>query len=305
VKRLAVFILIVLCLVPVMACQPKSQANPGKKSIVVTYSILGAVVKDLVGDKAVVTVSIPNGLDPHDWEPSARDIEAINKADLIVRNGLGLESGLEKSLSTAEKKGIKCFTASDHVEIRYVGPGEGIPSGDPDQAAGAADPHLWTDPVTIKNVVEALARELNTALDLDVADRAREMEDRLDKVNLQVAALVESVPPEDRKLVTGHESMGYFARRYGYKLVGMIVPGLSTQAEVSAASLAELKILIDENQVRVIFTEIGTSPAVARAIGEETDARVVELSTHVLPEDGSYFTFLLDLAGVITAALKE
>ena len=108
----------------------------------------------------------------------------------------------------------------------------------------------------------------------------------------------------DRKLVTGHESMGYFAQRYGFKLVGVIIPSLSSQAEVSAADLAALKKAIQDNQVKAIFTELGTSPAVAKAIGDETGVKVVELTTHALPSDGSYFTFMRNLANVITNALK-
>jgi zinc/manganese transport system substrate-binding protein len=304
-KKLIAFVLILVLLVPAVACQTAHRADTAKKSIVVTYSILGAVVKDLVGDKAAVTVSIPDGLDPHEWEPSAKDIETINKADLIIRNGSGLEGGLEKSLSAAQHQGVKIFTASDHINIRYVGPGEGIPSGDPDQAVGAADPHLWTDPIVIQSVVEALANTLHQELDLDVTARAIDLADRLTGLNTQVAGIITGIPSADRKLVTGHESMGYFAQRYGFKLVGVIIPSLSTQAGVSASNLADLKNLIRENQVKVIFTEIGTSPAVAKAIADETGARVVELSTHVLPADGSYFTYLLDLAGVIAGALKN
>ncbi len=158
VRRVLVISLAIVILLTIIGCQPVNNTdNTGKKSIVVTYSILGSVVKDLVGDKANVTVSIPNGQDPHDWEPSAKDIETINKADLVVQNGLGLEGGMEKTLGTAENNGVKFFTASDHITIRHVGQGEGIPSGDPDQAIGAADPHLWMDPLAMKSVVSALA----------------------------------------------------------------------------------------------------------------------------------------------------
>jgi len=88
-----------------------------QKTIVVTYSILGSIVRDLVGDNATVIVPMPNGRDPHDWEPSAKDIETLNKADLIVQNGLGLEGGMEKTLEQAEAGGVKTFTASDHITV--------------------------------------------------------------------------------------------------------------------------------------------------------------------------------------------
>jgi zinc/manganese transport system substrate-binding protein len=300
---LATFVTLVLF--GMLACQPSTgTSNTSKKSIVVTYSVLGSIVKELVGDKATVTVSIPNGLDPHEWEPSAKDIETINKADLVVENGLGLEGGMEKTLDAARNSGVKFFTASDYITVRHVGTGEGIPSGDPDQAIGAPDPHLWMDPITMKSVVSALATALRKDLNLDVTTQATDLENRLGSLNTEVANTVAQIPQADRKLVTGHESMGYFAQRYGFKLVGVIIPSLSSQAEVSAADLAALKKAIQDNQVKAIFTELGTSPTVAKAIGNETGVKVVELTTHALPGDGSYFTFMRNTASVIANALK-
>jgi zinc/manganese transport system substrate-binding protein len=286
------------------ACQPTGTSNAGKKSIVVTYSVLGSIVKDLIGDKANVTVSIPNGLDPHEWEPSAKDIEKINKSDLVIENGLGLEGGMEKTLDAARSKGVRFFTASDYIMVRHVGQGEGIPSGDPDQALGAADPHLWMDPLNMKSIIGALSVELKNDFNLDVTNQAQNMEGQLDSLNTEIANIMAQAPLNNRKLVTGHESMGYFAQRYNFKLVGVIIPSLSSQAEVSAADLAALKKAIEDNQVKAIFTELGTSPAVAKAIGDETRVKVVELTTHALPADGSYFTFMRNIASVIANALR-
>jgi zinc/manganese transport system substrate-binding protein len=98
--------------------------------------------------------------------------------------------------------------------------------------------------------------------------------------------------------------MGYFAQRYNYKLTGVIIPSLSSQAEVSAADLAQLKKSIVDNSVKVIFAELGTSPVVAQAVAREAGVKVVELVTHTLPADGSYFTFMRNLAKVITDSLK-
>ncbi len=282
-----------------------SSAMPSaKRTIVVTYPVLGAVVKDLVGDQANVVVPMPNGQDPHEWEPSARDIETLNKADLIVQNGLGLEGGMQKTLAQAKKNGVRFFTASDHISIRKIGAGESVASGDPNQAPGADDPHLWLDPLTVKRVVDALAVQLKTDLGIDVAHRAEDLDTRLEALNKEIADLVATVPPAHRKLVTGHESLGYFAQRYDFTLIGAIIPSLSSQAEVSAADLAALKKQVQANQVRAIFSELGTPPAVATAIGKETGVQVVQITTHLLPPDGSYFTFMRNLAKVITDALK-
>ena len=83
---------------------------------------------------------MPNGADPHEWEPSAKDIETLTKADLLVENGLGLEGGMGNAFEQAEAAGVRRFVASDHMTIRRVGSGEGADPEDPDQAPGAEDP---------------------------------------------------------------------------------------------------------------------------------------------------------------------
>ena len=156
----------------------------------------------------------------------------------------------------------------------------------------------------MQQVVAALSDQIKTDLGLDVSGRAQDLENRLDELNREIAAQAATIPAANRKLVTGHESLGYYAQRYGFKLVGAIIPSLTSQAEVSAADLAALKTLIQENQVRVVFTELGTPQVVSEAIGKETGARVVTLATHWLPPDGSYFTFLRNLTQAIVEALR-
>jgi zinc/manganese transport system substrate-binding protein len=299
------FILSILAvMVLLVGCQPVKSVSSNHKTVVVTYAVLGSIVKEMVGDKAEVVVSIPNGQDPHEWQPSARDIEAINNASLVVCNGLGLESGLTRTLEAALQNGVPIFTASDYITVRQVGSGEGIPGDDPDQAIGAADPHLWMDPISIQKIAAALAARLKTVLDIEVETESQRLQSELSALDQEIQKILTPLPEADRKLVTGHESLGYFAKRYKFKLIGAIIPSISTQAGVSASDLAELKILIEQNQVKAIFTELGTSPAAAQAIGKETGVKVIELNTHKLPPDGKYVTFMKSLAQDIAEALK-
>jgi zinc/manganese transport system substrate-binding protein len=274
----------------------------GTKTIVVTYSILGSLVKDAVGDHAHVVVMMPNGADPHEWEPSAKDISQLNNADLIVRNGLDLEGGMKDALDRAAKNGVATFVASDHITVRTVGEGEGLPSGDPDQAVGAKDPHLWMDPLTLKDVMTALGPVL-AAQGVDATAGIASVSAGLDRLNDAVTTILASVPETSRKLVTGHESLGYFAKRYDFTLIGAIIPSLTTQAGVSAQALSQLAGKVESEHVKAVFTEIGTPPQVAESIGRETGVDVVELATHNLPTDGKYSTFLTDIARKVAAAL--
>ncbi len=301
------------------ACGGSLSASPEEDggAIVVTYSVLGSLVEELVGDTAEVQVLMPNGVDPHDWQPSAKNVEAINEADIVVANGLDLEEMLEGPLDQAASAGVPVLFATDYVEVRTVGESEvredeehaGEASGEhageheDEHGAGAEDPHIWTDPLAMEAVVAALAARLEQDLGLDVSARASELEAELEALNTELEQMLAGIPAGERRLVTGHESMGYFADRYDFELVGALIPSISSQAEVSAGGLAQLKRQIEEAGVPAIFTEIGTPSQVAEAIGEETGVDVVELPSHSLPDDGSYFTFMRDIATKISDAL--
>lgn len=264
-----------------------SAVESDRPTVVATTAVLGAVVQELVGEAARVTVLVPNGADPHDWEPSAKDVEHVNRATLVVANGLDLEEKLVEVLATAERDGRPVFRATDHL----------------DASSTDGDPHFWTDPVAMAAVVAALSDEL-TGIGVEVDARADDLVDELSSLDAEIAKRVGSVPSDARVLVTGHESLGWFARRYGFELVGSIVPGLSTAADVTAANLAELRAVIERTGAPVIFTELGTPADVAAALADETGTRVVELATHLVPDDGSYVSFVRALAEDIVTALS-
>jgi zinc/manganese transport system substrate-binding protein len=276
-------------------CGP-GDSGDGRPSIAVTTVVLGAVVRDLVGDAADVEVVMPNGADPHEFQPSAKDVAKMDSADLLVKSGLGLEEGLKGAIHTAEEDGVPTFTATDHIAVRRIGAGE--ISDD-----GPLDPHFWLDPIAMRDVVHALVPVLRDRLGIDVAARGRALERRLGALDRTVRDELSAIPPERRLLVTGHESMGYFADRYGFRIVGALIPSLSSQAEASAETLARLKEQIEETGAPAVFTEPGTPSGLASAIADETGARVVEIDTHRLPDDGSYATMLTGIARSIAGTL--
>jgi zinc/manganese transport system substrate-binding protein len=154
----------------------------------------------------------------------------------------------------------------------------------------------------MRDVVVALGPVVQ-GLGVDVTTRLPDLTARLEALDTEVRAILDVVPPERRELVTGHESMGYFADRYGFQLIGAVVPSLSSQGEVSASQLSAIAAAIREHGVPAIFTEIGTPQAVVDAIAAETGVQVVQLPSHNLPEDGSYLTFIRDIAMAIADAL--
>jgi zinc/manganese transport system substrate-binding protein len=282
-----------------------AESDPGQ-TVVVTTAILGAIVTDVVDGEQDVTVDVlmDGAADPHEWEASARDIEAIYGADVVVANGLGLEPSLVSALSQAASEGVTVFEAGDHVQVRRVSPeGTVLPSGSP-EAAGSmvADPHFWLDPLAMRDVVSALDPVLATN-GIDVGDQARLLERRLEALDGEVRDILAAIPPDRRQLVTGHESLGYFAERYGFTVVGVVIPGFSTQGEVSARALADLTATIRATRTPALFVEPGTPTSVADAVAAETGAQVIVLAAEQLPADGSYFTLMREVADTIASAL--
>ena len=131
------------------ACGSDDAAD-GRPRVVVTTPVLGSLVQDVVGGAARVTVLMPNGADPHEFQPSARDVEALTKADLVVENGLDLEENMHDALDAARGDGVPFFTASDHVRVRTAAESEAS------DEAGSEDPHIWMDPIGMRSVVAAL-----------------------------------------------------------------------------------------------------------------------------------------------------
>jgi len=295
-RRISYFVVSVLALA---ACGGESDVETSdRRSVVVSTPILGALVTEIVGDAAEVTVLMPNGVDPHGWEASPKEIEALSNADVVVINGLHLEESLDEAIDAARDGGVRIFEAGDHVDV--------IESSEEDSGDehSDGDPHIWTDAAAMAEVALALGDDLAEA-GIDVGDRASVVYERLLTLDNELLESVEAVDENNRKLVTGHESLAYLARRYDFELIGAVIPGLSSESEVSAGELSSLKELIVAEKVGVIFSEAGTPDQVVEAIADETGVTVVELDTHLLPEDGTYDTFMTELVSAIVSALSS
>ena len=283
-------------------------------TVAVTYSVLASVVRELVEGVAEVVTIVPDGVDPHDFEPSARDVETLTMADFIVANGLHFESGLDSSLEQLRTAGRPIFYVIDHVTARLMtGDDDGHDHGQENDTAkdgaadgdghdhGAIDVHVWTSPATLVDMVAPLAAELGTALSVDLTTAATALTASLNALDSEILDLMATLP--DCELVTGHDELGYFAERYGCELIGTVIPSSTTTAEASAGQLAQLKKVIAERSAPVIFTSLGTPRAVADQIARESGVTVVELSTHVMGDATSYGDFMRRLATTIVEAL--
>lgn len=266
-----------------------ANSQPVKPQIVVTYSVLGSVVTDLVGEAADVIILIPDGQDPHDFQPSARDIEKINNADIVISNGLDFEEGLLEVLATAEENGVAQFRVGNYITQR-VKEGE----------HNVADPHLWLSPLNFIQALSSMASAINEETGLSI-NAAHESES-LTQIDRDIAAVIGTIPT--CVLVSGHDELGYFADRYGCKVIGAIIPSFSTTSEATASQLSNLKILATENNVKAVFTGLGTPAEVSEQLASELGITAVSLSTHYLHGAANYREFMLNLANQIAEALR-
>ncbi len=292
-------------------------------TVVVTTNILGDVVDELVGDQAEVITIMPVGADPHDFQPSAQEVDQILQADALIVNGTSFEEGLLDVIDSAKDSGVPTFEATSAVETIEYGAGGHDEHGHEDEeghddedehghAHDGADPHFFTDPTRMADAVDGIGAFLTAevdgldadALEAAVADYTAELE----ALGAEVEALVEAIPAERRILVTNHEVFGYFADQYGFEVVGTVIPGGTTVDSASAGELAELVEIIESEGVPAIFADTSSSSALAETLAAEVgDVEIVELYSESLgdvdSDGGTYLDMVRANAARISAAL--
>lgn len=279
VNRVRTTLLVAAILALVAGCGGDPGSGSSRPLVIATTTVLGDLVANVVGPDADVEVLLPIGADPHDFQLSSRQAARLREADLVVAIGLGLEEGLGDTLAAA---------AADGVPVLEIGP-----AVDPLQFGGldgtGDDPHVWMDPLRMARASEILGATLESLVPGDWVPAAAAYASALRDLDAEVRDLVDQIPPARRVLVTNHDALGYFARRYGFEVVGVIVPGGSTLGEPSSAELAALVGVVRAAGVPAIFAETTEPTALAAAIADEAGGGVVvvELFTGSLGPPGS------------------
>jgi len=290
-------------------CAPVAPA-PGGLQVVAVESFLADITQQIAGDRLTVQTLIPAGLDPHSFEATPQDVVLIADSQVLILNGGGLEEWLGEILKNAGGEQL-IIEASAGLESRVPDASEADLEHE-EESAHEGDPHFWLDPILVIHYVENIRDGLIEA-DPDGKDaytqNAAAYIQRLTELDAWIAGQVQQIPPERRLLVTNHESFGYFADRYGFRIIGAIIPSVSSGAAPSAQQLAELVDHIRAEGAPAIFLETGASPQLAEQLAAETGVKVVTgLSTHsVQPVDGKtvgYIEMMKDNTDKIVLALK-
>jgi len=247
-------------------------APSGALDVVASTSFLADIAQHVAGDRFQVQSLIPRGTDPHAFEPTPSDLKKVAGADLVIVNGAGLEGSLLTTIQNDVGGGTTVVDASAGLATRTPQPGE------PALAAGEQDPHFWLDPLLVKTYVANIEKAFAKADPAGTATyeaNAEAYDRRLDALDAWIRRQVAQIPPGDRKLVTDHASMGYFADRYGFTIVGTVIPSVSTGETPTARQLADLTQAIRQTGAKALFVDASDNPQLAEQIGSETGVKVV------------------------------
>lgn len=260
-------------------------AVPGAPSVLAAETFLADIAQNVAGDRLHVDALIPVGVDPHSFEPTPADVRKVAASSLLIINGAGFESFMDRLLSNAGGQRT-VVEASQGLALRQLEAGE-----HPEGAPPEGDPHFWLDPTKVIVYVGNI-RDGLTAADPDgqavYAANADAYIAQLNELDAWIKEQVAQIPESRRLLVTNHESFGYFADRYGFKVVGAIIPSVSTAAAPSAQELARLSDQVKASGAPAVFLETGSNAQLADQLARETGIQVVTgLLTHsVTAPDG-------------------
>jgi ABC-type Zn uptake system ZnuABC Zn-binding protein ZnuA len=283
------------------ACQSGLDATPqsdggiieesGPKVLVVE-SFLADIAQNVAGERFNVEVLIPPGSDPHTFQPTPQDVTKIANSQLLIANGAGLEEWLQEILDNAGGERLVIEAANGLL----------------DEPTRPGDPHFWLDPNYVIHYAEQIRDGyilIDPAGEKDYIQNSADYVLQLEELDSWIAGQVAQIPSERRKLVTNHESFGFFADRYGFKIIGTVIPNVSTGTSPSAKQLVELIEAIKATSTAAIFLESGTNPELAEQVSREAGVKVIkDLLTHSVSPPGGYIEMMKYNTLAIVEALK-
>jgi zinc/manganese transport system substrate-binding protein len=289
----ALVLLQLLLLTPPSFAQTPVTGDPVQ--VVASFSILGDLVKNVGGEAVEVTSLIAPGVDAHTYDPAPADLVVLTKADVIFENGLGFEPWLDGFYESTQPPGTR-VVVTEGITPREAGADEEhVGEAQVEDGAGEHgqfDPHVWHDVanvvIMVGNIRDALVAADPARAELYEANAAAYIAE-LEALDASIHEQVGTLPQERRKLVTSHDTFGYFAVAYGFEVLGTALGSLSTEAgDPSARDIATLIAEIEEAGVPAIFAENVANPDLMESIAAEAGVSLAPpLYTDALGPQGS------------------
>ena len=283
--------------------------SEGKLSVTATTTQIGDFARQVGGDRIALTVLLKPNQDAHDFDPEPSQIRALAEADVVLRNGIGLDAFADRALQNSD---VRSTVVSTGIELRE-GTHEDHENGASNGEEGDQDPHVWLSVVNAKIMVENIHEAIAAADSANAAyyaENAARYLGELDQLNARIRAAIETIPSGCRKLVTNHEVLGYYAAAYGLSLVGSVIPSVATDAQPSAADVAEIVRKVRAEGVPAIFAESSANPGLVRQVAREAGVKVVDDlygdSLGARGSDGETYVKMMESnTGKIVEALKD
>nr|WP_314276405.1 metal ABC transporter substrate-binding protein [uncultured Peptostreptococcus sp.] len=285
----------------------------GKLKVYASFYPMYDFAKKIGGDKVEVTNLVPAGTEPHDWEPSAKDLAKISESDILVYSGAGMESWVDKvDQATKNSKLVKVEASKgiDLIKSEHHHDHEDADDKDHEEHEhGEYDPHVWLSPqnakTEMKNIKDALVKA--DAANKDYYEKNFEIySKKIDELDKKFSTSLKDT--KSKNIVVSHEAFGYLCKAYGINQVG--IEGLSPDSEPDAARMAEVTKFAKENKVKYIFFEELVSPKVSETIAKEVGAKTAVLnpleglSDEQIKAGEDYFTIMESNLKVLLEALN-
>jgi ABC-type Zn uptake system ZnuABC Zn-binding protein ZnuA len=260
------------------ACGSAPKSDDNTLRVLASTTFLADIAQNIAGDRAQMASLLPVGADPHAYQAAPSDVAKIAESNLLILNGVEYEHFIEPLLENAGGErlvveattGLEPHPAEEHADEAAAGDGHTHEAG---------DPHMWLDPNLVVTYVENI-RDGLIKVDAEGAETYKANADayiaQLKELDKWIVEQVNTIPAERRLLVTNHEAVGYFAERYGFEIVGAVIPSLSTDAGTSAKEMAALIEQIKASGAPAIFLGEVENPDLANQIADETDIKVVD-----------------------------
>lgn len=285
------FIFLTACQTSTALSSVESNEDNGTRVLVVE-SFLADIAQNVAGERLDVELLIPPGADPHTFQPTPQDVAKIANSQVLIINGAGLEEWLQEVLDNAGGERLVIEAARGLSE----------------NSSRPSDPHFWLDPNYVNHYAEEIRdgyTQIDPAGEAIYAQNTADYIAQLQELDSWIADQVEQISPERRMLVTNHESFGYFADRYGFTIIGTIVPSVSTGSSPSAQQMVALIEAIKAANTPAIFLESGTNPELAEQVARETGVKVIkDLLTHSILPPGGYIEMMKYNTLAIVEGLK-
>jgi manganese/iron transport system substrate-binding protein len=257
--------------------------DSNRPKVVATSSVLCDITEKIAQDTVDLTCLIPAGTDPHAYQPKPSDRKAIEQANLILYNGYGFEADLIKLIESTQKSAPKVAVG----EIAVPKPLKGEPDDHKHSAGekahanhdhGAFDPHVWHDAkngVRMVEVVQNQLKKISPNKAETYSNNAEQMTRKLTQLDSWIQSQISTIPAQQRKLVTTHDAIGYYATAYGIPIEGAL-QGISTEEKPTARRVKELVGEIKRANVPTIFSEATINPKLIETVSREAKVKVSE-----------------------------